>query len=335
MSAALNLKQHRLALELTPISVGELFISTTLKKPAYLYQQGVFQELFPAGSVPPKEELQNLIKNKVREVFIYQEDFNLVKDNLDSALIQLTRSLSVGDPVQNGPRHLRLMGLNLKELYKNPHTDERLTLQYQSAQNLTKFIGENKKHLPHFYKQFQKNNLHFTIQQPMLSSILLSGFMQSIHLFHEKEIETLFLASYFKDLGIGLIPEDKYDQNDLSFDEQGLFSQHTNFSFDLLSGRVPIGKNYLDVIKNHHYLNDRLQKVMNKKKWTREGSDMILGLETTLVAVADMFVAMISPRPYREPMTIYQALEVIKEMIADDYPQEFKALVNFIRQFFK
>jgi HD-GYP domain-containing protein (c-di-GMP phosphodiesterase class II) len=44
---------------------------------------------------------------------------------------------------------------------------------------------------------------------------------------------------------------------------------------------------------------------------------------------------MTNDRPYRRGQSLYQSLELIKKMMADDYPQEFKALVVFLKQFFK
>jgi HD-GYP domain-containing protein (c-di-GMP phosphodiesterase class II) len=60
-----------------------------------------------------------------------------------------------------------------------------------------------------------------------------------------------------------------------------------------------------------------------------------MGIESTLVAVFDILVAMTNDRPYRKGLSLYQSLEVIKKMMADEYPQEFKALVVFLKQFFK
>jgi HD-GYP domain-containing protein (c-di-GMP phosphodiesterase class II) len=54
-----------------------------------------------------------------------------------------------------------------------------------------------------------------------------------------------------------------------------------------------------------------------------------------VVAVFDILVAMTSDRPYRKGMSLYQSLELIKKIMADDYPQEFKALVVFLKQFYK
>jgi HD-GYP domain-containing protein (c-di-GMP phosphodiesterase class II) len=127
----------------------------------------------------------------------------------------------------------------------------------------------------------------------------------------------------------------KYDQKILSPHDQCLFAQHADFSHDLLDGRIPLSKNYLNIIKYHHFLNDRMKEVISKEKVNNSNQDMVFGLEIVLVSVFDMLVAMTNPRPYRRPMSLYQSLEIIKRMIADDYPQEFKALVIFLKQFFR
>ena len=228
------------------------------------------------------------------------------------------------------------MSLNLGGLYQNPHNDDLLMVQYQSTQNLSKFLLDNKKFLPAFYQNLMKENFHFTLTQPMLASLLLLSFLQATHLFHEREIENLFMASYLKDIGFSMIPDMKYDLKNPTTRDQRLFADHADFSYDLLEGRLPISKNYLTIIKHHHFLNDRIKSFVGKEpKVAYRDPDVILGLESTLVAVFDILVAMTSERPYRKSMPLFQSLEVIKRLMADDYPQEFKALVVFLKNFFR
>jgi hypothetical protein len=326
---------HKLPLKLVPILVGELYLARKLLHPVYIYRDGSFLIVIPEGSVPTKDQINNVIKNFHKEVYVYRDDQSQIKKNLETALIKITRSLSVGDPLDNGTKDLKLLSLNLGGLYQNPYSDELLMLQFQSTQNLTKFLMENKKHQPQFYQRLAKENFHFMLSQPMLSSILLLSFLQSIHLFHDKEVENLFLTSYLKDIGVSLIPDAKYDQKILSPKDKQLFANHADFSFDLLEGRIPLSKSYLNIIKNHHFLNDRIKGLVDKDHQSHPESDMVMGIESTLVAVFDILVAMTHERPYRKEQSLYQSLEVIKRMMADDYPQEFKALVVFLKQFFK
>lgn len=327
-------EHHRLALKLRPIMVGELFLARKLKHPVYIFKNGMFYPVINEGTLPSKDIINTLIRNSYREVFLYLEDIHEIKQNLEAALIKVTRSLSVGDPLENGTKDLKLLTLNLGGLYQNPHNDERLMLQFQSSQNLSKFLLDNKKFQNGFYNNILKENFHFTLSQPILSSLMLLSFLQAIHLFHDKEIENLFLASYMKDLGMGIIQQDKYDLKVLSTRDQDLFAGHAEFSFDLLEGRVPLSKNYLTIIKHHHHLNDKLKDIISKER-TKRDSDMILGIESMLVSVFDVLVAMTSDRPYRKGTSVFNALDIIKKMMADEYPQEFKALVVFLKQFYK
>jgi hypothetical protein len=301
----------------------------------FIFKNGAFYPVIHEASVPTKDQINTLIKNSHREVYVFPEDIQDIKKNLETALIKVTRSLSVGDPVENGTKDLKLLSLNLGGLYENPHNDELLMLQFQSSQNLSKFLLENKKYQPYFFQNLIRENFHFTLSQPMLSSVLLLSFLQSIHLFHDKEVENLFLASYLKDIGISMIPGDKYDLKTLTTKDQELFANHADFSFDLLEGRVPLSKNYLTIIKHHHFLNDKMKELLSREKKKKGEPDIIFGIESTLVSVFDILVAMTSDRPYRKGMSLYQSLELIKKMMADDYPQEFKALVVFLKQFYK
>ena len=326
---------QRLALKLRPVLVGELYLSNKLLHPVYLHKDGIFIAVINKGNIPTREQINTLIKNAHREVFVSREDLTQIKSNLESALVKMTRSLSVGDPIENGAKQIKLLSLNLSNLYHNPHCDELLMLQFQSSQNLSKFLLDNKKFQSHFFHSFVKENFHFTMSQPMMSSLLLVSFLQSIHLFHDKEVEDLFLTSYLKDIGISLIPEMKYDLKNLNPRDQELFGDHADFSFNLLKGRVPLSKNYLNIIKHHHFLNDRMKSLLVKDQKLETKSEMIMGFESTLVAVFDIMVAMINDRPYRKGLSLYKSLEIIKKMMADDYPQEFRALIVFLKQFFK
>jgi response regulator RpfG family c-di-GMP phosphodiesterase len=327
--------QNKIILKLQPVFVGELYLARKLKHPVYIFEDGLFNPAIEADSSPSREQIVNLTKKNHKEVYVYGEDALVIKKNLQLALLKVTRSLSVGDPLENGSKEIKLLSLNLGELYANPHSDELLMLQLQSSQNLSKFLLENKKYQSSLFQSLAKENFHFTLTQPMLSSMLLLSFLQSIHLFSDREIENLFLASYLKDIGFSMIPSDKYDLNTLSRRDKELFADHADFSFDLLQGRIPLSSSYLNIIKNHHFLNDKMKDIILKNPNHRQETEMIYGIESTLVSVFDMIVAMTSYRPYRKGMSLFQAMEIIKKSMADDYPQEFKALVIFFRQFFK
>jgi response regulator RpfG family c-di-GMP phosphodiesterase len=327
--------QHRLSLELRPILLGELYLSRKLKCPVYIFKEGTFYPVIAAGTIPSKDQILILSKHQHKEVYVSRTDADEIKKNLEIALIKITRSLSVGNPLENGAKDIKLVSLNLSELYRNPHRDDLLTTQFQSVQNLCKFLIEHKKYQHQLFQSLVREQFHFTLVQPMLSSILLLSYLQSIRLFHDREIESLFLASYFKDIGFSMIPSGKFDLKTLTTRDQELFANHADHSFDLLDGRIPLSKSHLTMIKHHHFMNDKIKQYLIKDSEHSQHQEIIFGIESTLVSVFDIVVAMTSDRPYRKGMSLYQSMEVVKRMMADDYPQEFKALVIFFKQFFK
>jgi response regulator RpfG family c-di-GMP phosphodiesterase len=195
---------------------------------------------------------------------------------------------------------------------------------------------ENKKLQGDFFKSADNDQFPFIISQPLLSSLMMISFMQSTHMFHEKDIENMFLASYLKDFGMALVPPELYDKKQLDDTELSIMSSHASNSFDLLSGRIPMTKNHLLMIKNHHYLNEKLKLLLNKKvNRINPDDEFVVGIESTILGAMDIIVAMTHERPYRTESSMYQALEVLKKLMADEYPQEFKAFVMFIKQFLK
>ncbi len=323
----------KLVLKLRMIDVSELQFLNFTKHAVYFFKSGCMQTIMKPNASIEKDQYLILKKNGIQELFVHDEDYSKIKQNFELSLTKVTRSLSMGDPLENGEKEITLISKNLTNLYSNPHDDELLKLQFQSTQNLSKFLIDNKKHQAELFFKTRNKHEHFIISQPMESSLLLLAFLQQIKLFNNNEIENLFLTSYLKDLGLSLIPSEKYDLQGLNDKEMDLFANHSDFSKDLLHGRVPLTTNYLNIVKNHHFLNEKLKKLLGKE--TDQNDEVMIGLETTLVAVFDMLVAMTSDRPYRKKLTMFQALEIIKRLMADDYPQEYRALILFIKQFFK
>ncbi len=333
MSSQSLLKTNLLAMQLKEVAPKDLLLLDYSLKDIYTFDNGLFKVVLPEGSAILKKTIKDLLGSGVNNLFVHNEDYELISERLKNELVRITRSLSVGDPAANAKKQVNLLSQNMSELYKDPLDDENLKMQYQCTVNLGKFLLEHKKFLPEIYSDLLDNKHHFVISQPMLASLALIGFLKHLNLFHEKDIEMLFLTSYFKDIGMSFIPEDKLEKDNLSLKEKKVFSKHADNSQSILEGRIPLGRSHLGIIRNHHYLNRKIDSYINKKPYVQKNTDLI-GLETTLVAVFDIIIAMVSERPYREQLSLFQTLELIKEMMADDYPKEFKALVNYLRIFF-
>lgn len=276
--------------------------------------------------------IREYAQNYNKEIFLFEKDFQILKEKLREDLTKLTRSLSIGDISKNSSRHINLLTMQMGNLYKDPFNDELLNNQFQNSKNLSNFLLTNKSIHSDVYHNLKQQSYHYTLKQPLLSSIMVLSFLQTLGIFSDKENQEFFLSSYFKDIGMSFIPREKFELSHLTDFDKLLFSQHAENSMKILEGRVPLNQTQLNIIKNHHYLNHKIQALAAGKKFTSD-AEFITGLESAMISAIDILVAMTNDRPYRDPVSFFKALELLKKVLADDYPQEFKALVVFIKNF--
>ncbi|MEX0798764.1 MAG: hypothetical protein WD025_04940 [Bacteriovoracaceae bacterium] len=327
------LQKHRLALKLKPIFVGQLSVVDALRNSAYSFEEGSFHKVLLPNEGITSDFIRSFARDTSAEIYIHNDDYEEINQSLREKLVKLTRSLSIGDSYKNGARHAHLLSLQMANLYKDPFNDELLNSQFQSGQNLSNLLINNKDIHRALYQSVTKQGHHYTVSQPLLSSILLLSFIQSMGLFSEKETQSLFLTSYFKDIGMSFIPREKFELAHLTDFDKKNFSEHADNSMKILSGRAPLANNQLELIKNHHYLNYKIQAMASNSKYAPK-EDLVTGLESAMLSALDILVAMTNDRPYRKGTSVFQALELLKKVLSDEHPQEFKSLVVFLRQFF-
>jgi HD-GYP domain-containing protein (c-di-GMP phosphodiesterase class II) len=54
-----------------------------------------------------------------------------------------------------------------------------------------------------------------------------------------------------------------------------------------------------------------------------------------MISVMDTVAAMTTDRPFRKAESLFKSLDLIRLLIGDKYPQEFKLIVFYFRNFFK
>jgi hypothetical protein len=322
-----------IALKLKAINVTRLALVGSLKNAAFAHFDGEFIQVLRGNEIISSEYIRQHALKHGPIIFISSEDAADIDEKLKEQLIKLTRSLSVGDPLKNGRRHGNLLTLQMSNLYDDPFNDQALATQYQSAQNFFNLMIKNKNIHKKVFEHVAGTPHHYTVSQPLLSSILLLSFLQHSKMFSKRELENLFLTSYFKDIGMSLIPREKFELADLTSDEKQLFDEHAKNSMKILESRINLNRNYLRLIENHHFLNHKIRAKIHGIEMPKD--DLLHGLDSTLLSAMDILVAMISPRPYREATSVFDGLDLLKKVLSDEYPQEFKSLVLFVRQFFK
>lgn len=326
------LQQNALNLSLKPISLrGLLFLSYT---PCDIYgvEDGIYKILLRKNSYLNTTIIKNLIEQGHTKIFVKHEMRHSFADLLQEELRKATRSLSVGNLLDNAKKLVNLLSINMAYLYEYPTNDSALALQHQSVKNLGLFLYNRPDIHEPLYREILKQKHHFIVSQPLISSLFLIGILKNARLFSEKEVESLFITSYFKDIGMSSIPTEKYEQDNLSNDDKLLLARHAQHSVQILSGRISLGPNYLRIIENHHSFSLLTRELSLKNESDHQ---LAKGFETMIVSVCDIIAAMIAERPYRPAVAIFEALELIKVLIVDDFPHEFRLIVSYFKNFFQ
>ncbi len=334
MSAFSALEQNALSYKLKSISIRELFFLGETPCEIYGLIDGLYKLIMRDKSFLDAKVLKDLIEQGHARVFVKHEDrLEIIRQQQDN-LRQVTRSLSIGDALDKGKKQLSLISINMRYLYEDPTNDDILNLQYQSAKNLASFLYDRPDIFPALYRAYIKQKHHYIFAQPVLSSLFLLGCLKQSRLYGQREIENLFIASFFKDIGMSAIPTEKYDEEELSEDDKVLLSKHAQLSVQILTGRIPLSPTHIKIIESHHTFSLLNKNFKLEPVEVETSGRVITGLETMIISVMDIISAMIAQRPYREATTLFDALELVKILIADQYPQEFRLIVNYFKNFF-
>ncbi|MBT3584437.1 MAG: hypothetical protein HN509_06005 [Halobacteriovoraceae bacterium] len=331
MESAISLiKQNHLGLSLASLSIRELLFVKAAPGNIYALENGNYKIVLKKKAVINKTVLKELLANSQYYLFMDSLTREQLKKTHQDNLRMATRSLSVGDLTENALYAANLLTINMGYLYERPIDDELLKLQHQCAQNLANFLLEIPELHHDIYQQYIKQKHHFVFAQPFLSSLFVLGALKQSHFFTDKDVEALFVTSYFKDIGMSSIPTDKYDQEELDEQEKKLLAQHAKHSVSILKNRLALTPAHLTIIENHHFFSLMTQGL----DLDSVSKDVVFGAETMIISVMDIISAMITGRPFRNANTLFEALELVKIIMSDQYPQEFKLVVSYFRNFF-
>ena len=326
------IEQNSLNYKLTPISFREIFFIAETPCDIYAQIDGLLKVVLHKKAEISAPVLKDLLQKKLANLFVIEEDRALLKIAQQDNLRSVTRSLSIGDSLEKARLQTNLLTLNMGYLYEDPTDDNILNLQVQSAKHLAIFLF-NKPHIHEaLYKEFIKQGHHYIFAQPFLSTLFLLGVMKNSRLYIDKDIELFFLTSYFKDIGMSAIPVEKYNDDQLTDDDKKLLASHPQLSVNILKGRVPLPPNHLKIIENHH-IYSTLTNQLNLS--SKDDPNNIFGFETMMISVMDTVAAMTTDRPFRKAESLFKSLDLIRLLIGDQYPQEFKLIVFYFKNFFK
>ncbi len=323
-----EMEQNNLNLKMHQVHFREIIKIKTAPCQVFTYKNGNYLPIIEFKESITKSKINQLLTEYAGVIFIYSKDKNKLINEQEELLRYNLRYMHNGDPANKCASILENIAIHLNYAYQDPFSYNYLFL-YQNIETFIPFLINNINVHKNIYQLFLKQKHHFTIEQPIISSLFLSGILKQAEIIPEQEINNLFITSLFKDIGISLVPKEIYEKENLNEDEVEIFSRHPQCSVDILKHKIPLEPNYFTIIKNHH-----LYSSLNNDQSIQLNNELIAGVETILVIITDIIAAMISQRPYRAPGTIFKSLDLIKELFSDQYPQEFRLLVLYFKQFF-
>lgn len=168
---------------------------------------------------------------------------------------------------------------------------------------------------------FNDNNLaRLAVNTAILTTVLCKELKLS-----EEQTYEIVIAALLHDIGMTRIPEKVLNKNeDLSDAEMQTIAAHTGYGYKIAVTELMYTNNIGLSVMQHH------------ERWDGKGYPNNIGgeqinLGARIISVADAFIAMITPKPYRKLMLGYQAM---KNLLADNSrrfdPAIIKAMVKSI-----
>lgn len=326
------LEQNALSFKLTSIAFREVFFIAEAPCDIYAQIDGLFKVVIHKKAEINNQLLKEFLQKKISNLFVMDEDRTHLRAAQQENLRNVTRSLSIGDPLIKATLQANLLTLNLGYLYEDPTNDSLLSLQVQSARNLATFLYNKPQIHEDLYKNFINQGHHYIYAQPFLSTLFSLGVMKNSQMYTDKDIELFFLTSYLKDIGMSAIPVEKYNEENLTEEDKQLLASHPQLSVKILKGRVPLPPNHIKIIESHHIYSTLTRRYQLAPK---DDPNAIFGFETMIISVMDTVAAMITDRPFRKRETLFKSLDIIRLLISEQYPQEFKLIVVYFKNFFR
>ncbi|MBN2795665.1 MAG: HD-GYP domain-containing protein [Clostridia bacterium] len=144
----------------------------------------------------------------------------------------------------------------------------------------------------------------------------------------EKKIQNILLAGKIHDVGKLNIPIEIINKpGKLTVEEFEIVKKHSQYGYDIVMKEI--GKNEIaKIVLDHHERLDGSGYPNNL-----QGDE--ISIEARIMAVADSYDAMISSRPYKEPISVKDAIEDLRRNVGTWYDKDVVAslveIINFTK----
>jgi len=154
----------------------------------------------------------------------------------------------------------------------------------------------------------------------------MAAFMASALQWSDEDVELMRLAAPMHDMGkVGISDTILLKPGKLTDEEFSVMKTHAQIGHDILSQKdTPLLKLAAEISLYHH-------EKYNGKGYPKGLSGDEIPLSGAIVAVVDVFDALLSKRPYKEPFTVEKTLDIIKGDSGEHFhPEVVDTFLNHI-----
>lgn len=303
-----------------PISPRMLFPSVLGSFSVYLWQGGDFVLYTKSGQTFTEKHTTKLYSNGVKEIYVQSEE----KHNYDKYLEENLGSILLNGslPEEERSKVLYEASSSVVRNVFNEKLPETLSAEHFErvsaiAENSIRFLSSEKAlaaiapFISHDYKTYTHCIHVFIFLVAILNTYSLS----------EQLIFECGLGALLHDLGKTSIPKAILNKRGpLTNDERKIIQSHPLVGVSMCS-QLPLSQNTINCILFHHEKMDGSGYPSGLK-----GKDIPLPVRA--IAIADIYDALTSARPYAEAMSPYEALKLMRHTMRKELDMDvFKRLV--------
>lgn len=264
-----------------------------------------YTKLFPRGEVIDLDRLATYEKKGVATLSVKKEDYKqylFYVDEITRTLFERMDELSADDQTELVKE---LTNLTMFDMVMNLKVDENSVLNAnRTVKGCIQMISNEPSALARLIKLMSRHP--YVIRHALSTAVLAILLAQKENLKSEKSMVTVGVGALLHDIGMSRLGFDSEDEQDLSPEQWKELKEHPHLGKRILDSVKAVTPEIRMIVLQHH-------EQPNGKGYPNGLHGKEIYYLAKIVAIADVFAALVSRRPHREPISPLKALEIMME----------------------
>jgi HD-GYP domain-containing protein (c-di-GMP phosphodiesterase class II) len=307
-----------------PISLHSLRIDSVTSFDIYLQiTRGARSRfvLFRTRNIPiAKQTIQSMLDNGVERLFILTEDKREYHRYLERNLKYILRDESVAVEEKSKMAYTCATGL-VEELLEHPRSGEHIRRSKKMIANLADYLFSGAQT---FFSLIATTSFdYYTYTHSVNVAIFGMALAQKLGVYTRQQIQTIGAGLIVHDIGKSAIDKRILNKRGrLNSNEWSIMKQHPENGFRLLKDSRELSQEALTVVLDHH-------EKLDGSGYPRGLRGEAVHQYARIAALADIFDALTTRRPYKLAEKSFPALQIMRDEMASGLDQElFKEFVQ-------